>query len=266
MKRLYIGSMAPNSGKQVITLGLGLCLRDRGIRVGYIKPVGKDPLYLDGKLLDADAVTFHKAVGLSEPVEKTSPLVYTIELLRKAITGRLKGAGQKVIKDITSIKADVVLIAGTTDIFEGSIFGINGLRISAMEKTKTILVERYRPEETIDDILAGKELLGRTLAGVVINRAGPDSVKEIKSEVVPYLEKRKVRVFGVVPEDRKLSAVTVKALAEALGAKVVCAEEHLDSLVENFSIGAMDVNNALKFFRRTPNKAVITGAHRADIQ
>ncbi|MCK5426055.1 MAG: cobyrinic acid a,c-diamide synthase, partial [Thermodesulfovibrionia bacterium] len=36
--------------------------------------------------------------------------------------------------------------------------------------------------------------------------------------------------------------------------------------VENFSIGAMDVNNALKYFKVTPNKAVITGAHRSDIQ
>jgi len=28
----------------------------------------------------------------------------------------------------------------------------------------------------------------------------------------------------------------------------------------------MDVDSALSYFRRTPNKAVITGAHRADIQ
>jgi len=34
----------------------------------------------------------------------------------------------------------------------------------------------------------------------------------------------------------------------------------------NLSIGAMDVESALKYFRRTPNKAVITGGHRADIQ
>jgi hypothetical protein len=28
----------------------------------------------------------------------------------------------------------------------------------------------------------------------------------------------------------------------------------------------MDVDNAIKYFRRTPNKAVITGSHRSDIQ
>jgi BioD-like phosphotransacetylase family protein len=40
----------------------------------------------------------------------------------------------------------------------------------------------------------------------------------------------------------------------------------MEELVENFSIGAMDVDSALKYFRRTPNKAVITGGHRSDIQ
>jgi len=33
--------------------------------------------------------------------------------------------------------------------------------------------------------------------------------------------------------------------------------------VENFLVGAMDVDSGAAFFRRTPNKAVITGAHRS---
>ncbi|RMG00491.1 MAG: phosphotransacetylase family protein [Nitrospirae bacterium] len=266
MKRFYIGSIGKNSGKQVITLGLGLCIRERGLSLAYIKPVGREPVYHEGKLIDADALAFHSALGLSEPLKKTSPLVYSIDVMRKALSGKLKNQGQKIVRDISSLKADVVLIAGTTDIFEGSLIGINGLKISKMERTKAILVERYQTEETLDDILAGRELLGRTLCGVIINRVPGESMNEVKKEVVPYLEKKKVKVFGVVPEEKKLSAVTVKTLADTLGARVVCGEELLGGLVENFSIGAMDVTNALKFFRRTPNKAVITGAHRADIQ
>ncbi len=266
MKRLYIGSLGKNSGKQVITLGLGLCLRERGLRLAYIKPVGREPVYQDGRVIDADALVFHRALGLSEPVEKISPVVYTFETIRKALKGRLRNRAQKVLREIESLKADVVLIAGTTDIFEGSLVGINGLRIAQLPGTKTILVQRYHPEETIDEILAGREVLGGALSGVVLNRVGREFINEVKKDVVPYLERRKIRVFGVVPEEKRLSAVTVQALAEALGARVVCGKEHLSALVENFSIGAMDVTNALKYFRRTPNKAVITGAHRADIQ
>jgi BioD-like phosphotransacetylase family protein len=51
-----------------------------------------------------------------------------------------------------------------------------------------------------------------------------------------------------------------------MNGRVLCCDNALDEFVENFSIGAMDVDSALAYFRRTPNKAVITGAHRSDIQ
>jgi BioD-like phosphotransacetylase family protein len=40
----------------------------------------------------------------------------------------------------------------------------------------------------------------------------------------------------------------------------------VEELVEHFSVGAMSADSALRYFRRTPNKAVITGGDRADIQ
>jgi len=48
--------------------------------------------------------------------------------------------------------------------------------------------------------------------------------------------------------------------------KVVCGEAALDEFVERFSVGAMDTGAALGYFQRLPNKAVITGGNRADIQ
>ncbi len=47
---------------------------------------------------------------------------------------------------------------------------------------------------------------------------------------------------------------------------MVCCENKLDEFVENISIGAMDPETALSYFLRIPNKAVITGIHRTDIQ
>ncbi len=40
----------------------------------------------------------------------------------------------------------------------------------------------------------------------------------------------------------------------------------MNDLVEKFVIGAMNVSSALKHFRQSRNKAVITGGDRADIQ
>ena len=39
-----------------------------------------------------------------------------------------------------------------------------------------------------------------------------------------------------------------------------------DELIEHFMIGAMNVESALRYFRKVSNKAVITGGDRSDIQ
>jgi hypothetical protein len=92
------------------------------------------------------------------------------------------------------------------------------------------------------------------------------AMSRVKQEIKPFLVKKDVQLFGAFPKDRFLESVTVRQLNEILNGRVLSGETRLDESVENFLIGAMDVDSALTYFRRTPNKAVITGAHRSDIQ
>jgi uncharacterized protein len=73
-------------------------------------------------------------------------------------------------------------------------------------------------------------------------------------------------VLGVMPRSPLLRSVTVEELARRLQAQVLCCHDRLDLLVETLSIGAMNVNSAMEFFRRRRNMAVVTGADRTDIQ
>jgi hypothetical protein len=75
-----------------------------------------------------------------------------------------------------------------------------------------------------------------------------------------------VPVFAVLPRERVLLSVSVADLAEGLGGEVLCAHQALTELVEHLMVGAMSADSALKYFRREPNKAVITGGDRSDIQ
>ena len=43
-------------------------------------------------------------------------------------------------------------------------------------------------------------------------------------------------------------------------------EDRMDTMIERFCVGAMDVEGALRVFRRIPRKAVVTGGMRPDIQ
>jgi len=255
------------TGKTVVALGLSLNLKEKGYKMGYVKPIGKLPVNYKGETIDADALLFKNALALEEEVSTVSPFVSTLDTLNMTLAGKMKETGENIISTIKSIKdKDILLIAGTSGFFEGAVFGINGVRIVTALKAKTLIVETWDNEETIDEILGAKEMFGEDLAGVIINKVREESVNFIEKKVAPFLKQQKIEVFGMLPNDPVLKAVTVRTLMDALGGKALCAEGSLDELVKNYSIGAMDVNNAFKYFKMTPDKAVITGADRSDIQ
>jgi uncharacterized protein len=59
----------------------------------------------------------------------------------------------------------------------------------------------------------------------------------------------------------------VRHLVEMLSGSVICREDApLDEWVEGFMVGAVTPENALRFFQRQKNIAVITDGDRSDIQ
>ena len=113
---------------------------------------------------------------------------------------------------------------------------------------------------------AAQKQLGEKLVGIVLNAVNPEEVQILRKNVVPALEKLGLVVFGVMPRSPLLRSVTVGELVRRLEARVICCSERLELLVETLSIGAMNVNSAMEFFRRRRNMAVVTGADRTDIQ
>jgi BioD-like phosphotransacetylase family protein len=148
---------------------------------------------------------------------------------------------------------------------EGMFMGVAGLTLVKALKLPALLIDPYQTEVCVDCILAARETLGDRLLGVVLNRVTPASVAEVTGSVVPFLTRRGIPVLGTIPYDLLLDAITVRQLQGVLGGRVLCAEDRLGEFVERFSVGAMDVDSALSYFWRKPNKAVITGGHRSDI-
>ncbi len=267
MQYLYISSMSGYSGKSLITLGLGLLFREKGLSIGYIKPYGRIPLKQDGRIIDADAEFMRKALEISEPPEVVSPFVATFELQNSLLKGLPSDRFADVRKALDAITGkDVVLVGGAADLYEGATFGINSLKLIRHLDARTLVVEPWNGDSSIDSIAGARELLGSNFMGVVINKVPQAAHDYVKHVVRPFLEKGGMPVYAALHRDILLDSITVRQLNEILDGRVICCEEGLDEFIDSFSIGAMDVDSALKYFRRTPNKAVITGAHRADIQ
>jgi len=269
MVSILVASVSDNSGKSLVCLGLGLKFKKDGLRVGYFKPIGPLPCREDGVLVDEDAVCFKKTLKLEEPLPTICPLVLNDE----AITARLKGADlhakPKTLSafNVVSHGKDVVLACGLGRLSSGTTLGFSQLEFVNATESKVIVIDKctFLPE-TLDGFLHISRLLGERLVGVIFNRIPLAKVSYIRDTVVPFLAANGIDLLGVIPVDPVLGAVPVKELVEVLNGRVLCAEANLDELVEHFSIGAMNVDAALKHFHMVPNKAVITGGDRADIQ
>ncbi len=268
MQTLFIGSTAGNSGKTLITVGLGLALKECGYKVGYVKPLGKLPITVDGKTVDADAHFLKGILNLAEPLEQICPVILTQDLVARGLRGEIPDLRSKIQQAYDTISAgkDITLIGGAGSLADGSFLGISGTRLAKEFRSPVLLIDLYTNEVCLDCILTAKESLGDRLMGVVLNRVTPQSLPEVEQMIVPFLGSKGVEVLGVLPLDRVLDAVTVRQMTEILDGKVLCGQDRLDEFVERFSVGAMDVDAALGYFRKLPNKAVITGGHRADIQ
>ncbi len=264
---IFITSSSPYAGRTFLALSLARKLREMDYDVGYIKPLGTVPVKVGREVRDADAVFAKEVLSLTEPLETLSPFVMDFENQARVLTGELKDARKQVLAAFQSLKKkDFVIIAGAGDLFEGSLAGLDALSLSAEMKAWTLFVEPWRGDVSFDALFGASRLFGKQFAGAVLNKVPDAALQRIKQEAKPFLLKQGVALFGAFPKDRFLESVTVRQLTEILNGKLQCCEDRMDEHVENFLVGAMDVDSALTYFRKTPNKAVITGAHRSDIQ
>ena len=272
---LLIGSCDPFSGKSALVLGLTRTLAQQGFPVRYGKPLatsvrqprqGEPPT--SGRL-DDDVRFVGSILGL--PEENLLPSLHLLEAStaqERLLSGDLEpGEGFARLREQLAAYPDgLTLLEGTGTLSEGLLYGLSLPQLAQGLEAPVVLVHLWEDSRSVDPLLAARNVLQERLAGVVLNAVDPDAVERLRAEVVPALEQLGLPVFGVMPRSPLLRSVTVEELVDRLEARVLCCIERLDLLVETLSIGAMNVNSAMEFFRRRRNMAVVTGADRTDIQ
>jgi uncharacterized protein len=270
MKSLYITSVERFSGKTATCLAIGTRLRADGYRVGYLKPLSLQPWRVSGKIADEDAGFVKEILELNLEPWDLSPIVLTPEYLRAYLTDENHEDLMKKVKeahDRAGYGQDVLLLEGGGSLREGYVVGLPTPAVAKELDSLVLAIVKYRDEiRLLDDSLAAKERLGDTLCGILINRVPKEESKYVEEIARPYLEKRGISIFGVLPEERGLSAITVGEIIDVVDAEVISSFIKREALVENLTVGAMTAEVALSRFRRYPNKAVITGGDRTDIQ
>ena len=66
MRQVYLAATGMNRGKTTFALGLLAALKDRGLRTGFIKPVGQRYAVVDGHPADEDAILVRAVFGMTD--------------------------------------------------------------------------------------------------------------------------------------------------------------------------------------------------------
>jgi BioD-like phosphotransacetylase family protein len=270
MKSLYITSVEKYSGKTALCLALGKLYQERGMEIGYLKPFSIRPWRTGEHVADEDASFVIDVLGLKAKPWEMAPVVVTSDMLQDYLTSKEKTDYMpQVVEQARNLekKKDLLLLEGGGSLREGYVMNLATPDVAKELGSSIIVVVKYYEDACLlDDVLAAKFRLPDSLTGVVINRVPQNAMSFVNNLVVPYLEKEGVPILGVLPDDRELAALSVGEIIEVLNAEVLTSVCDDQALVEALMVGAMTEDSALRRFRKQPNKAVITGGDRTDIQ
>jgi uncharacterized protein len=264
---LYITSTETYSGKTALCVGLAHRMSRDGLKVGYIKPLSFSARRDEKGVVDEDSRVIKRLLGLKEPLDVLCPVLITPSLLDRIIVGEKLDLIDRIMSAYKTVAADkdVVIVEGANNMATGCLIDMSGIELTAAFKAKSIVVVRYRYDLVIDHLLIAKRVVGDAVVGSVINTVPRGRMEWVEKLIKPFCEKRGIRVFGILPEDRLLMAITVQEIADSIGGEVLCAKNRMDNLVENVLVGAMGVESAFQYLRRKPNNVLVTGSDRGDL-
>lgn len=266
---ILITALSEGTGKTAIAAALGCIARDRGETVGYMKPLGTRLRSPAGKTRDEDPLLVAKALDLDLETEEMEPVVYSPSFITEAIRGQVdidqtrtnvKSAFNQLASD-----RDRMLIEGGSSMPVGGIVKLTGLDLASLLDARVILVAEYTQGADLDPVLAAADQIEDRLAGVIFNSVDPATEEFLRTDAIPFLESRDVPVLGMIPAVPELAGVTAEELAAQLGAQTI-VDAGLSRTVQQFIVGAMGADAAMRHFRRVRNAVVVTGGDRSDIQ
>jgi BioD-like phosphotransacetylase family protein len=256
MGTLYLAGRQPGAGATAIAVALATLWGREGKRVVVIKPAA---LAANG-----DAAFFSRAFGFSGEAPSEAPLLIPAHADKDALATLIKQAADRV--QAVADAADVVIVEGLpyADATDEPVAASPALaeRLGA----RVVGVAPYDRSLNTTHARNWRNAYASSLAGVVINRRTRYGEHEARTRIAPAFEDEGVPVFGVLPEDRRLLAPTVRQVAELLDGTFFAGIAGQEELVEHFLIGGLITEWGGTYFDRLPNQAVLVRGGRSDIQ
>ena len=268
MRQLYLAATGQNRGKTTAALGLLDGFLRRGLRTGFLKPVGQRTIIDHGVPADEDAVLMHETFGLPEPYSVMSPVHIPRGFTKSYIAGEVVEdlAARVVAAHRHFLDYDVLLIEGTGHAGVGAVIGLSNGAVAAALGAPTIIISEGGVGRPIDEIVLNAALFERhgvPIAGAIVNKVDVDAQPGIHDVLRKGLAPYGIPLLGVLPRQPILSNPTLEMILEGLGGEALHEGPDLERVIDGVAIGAMEPGHMLE--RVGPGTLVIVPGDREDV-
>jgi len=269
-KRIFIAATQQNDGKTTLALGLIFALKKYFKKIGFIKPIGQRYLIEQGYKVDEDSVLIDEICDIKCNLKDMSPVAVERGFTENYIKNpRINPLIENIEASFRKISrgADLVIIEGTGHAGVGSVFDLSNAKVAKLLGAKVILVSSGGLGRPIDDLALNKALFEREgieVAGVIVNKILPGKYKKIEPLVRKGLERKGLKVLGVLPYIKAMSMPNIYQVKEEVEAEVLYGTKKLlNKRMDNIIIAAMEPHDAISYFK--DRVLVITPGDRDDI-
>jgi BioD-like phosphotransacetylase family protein len=268
VRQLYLAATGQNRGKTTAALGLFDGFVRKGLRAGFMKPVGQRTVIDRGEPADEDAVLMRTTFALPEPYSVLSPVHIPRGFTKAYIAGEVvEDLGAKVKRaHATFADHDVLLIEGTGHAGVGAVIGLSNAVVASSLGTPAIIVSEGGVGRPIDEIVLNAALFARhgvPVAGAIVNKvdikAQPGIERVLQRGLVPY----DIPLLGILPVHPILSNPTLEMILEGVHGEAIHPGPDLERVIDGVAIGAMEPGHMLE--RIGPGTLVIVPGDREDV-
>jgi BioD-like phosphotransacetylase family protein len=261
MSLLFIGSTGDQAGHSLITWAIARRLTKMGLKVGFVKPFGTDPIYIDEQWIDHDAHLLKQSLQLREPLGTLCPFLVSDETWRTKGTDEIMAGLKSLVQELSESK-DLVIIMGSKHIFFDDVScPVPDISFISELNADILLIHRYRKiSRTIYSLLSVSSLAKNKMRGIILNRIPPEEIRQINSSLIPNLREKGIPVISALPEDPFLSFRSLREVREIVSGEILWGGEHLEKPVGAMTVGSADLSGELLIFRRVYNKIVFLEA------
>ena len=223
MRHLYLAATGQNRGKTTASLGLLDGFVRRGLRTGFMKPVGQRTVIEDGQPADEDAVLMRTIFGLAEPYPVMSPVHIPRGFTKRYIAGDVvEDLGARIRDAHREFRGhDVLLIEGTGHAGVGAVVGLSNAVVARLLGAPAVIVSEGGVGRPIDEIVLNASHFaahGVPVAGAIVNKVRITEQPGIRQTLERGLARHGIPLLGVLPYRPILSNPTLGMILEGVGA------------------------------------------------